>query len=208
MNPVNFTSLGLSTVPPETSSAYLEMLSAILGQGNTDLGRRASIGADHSYIEKAATSFGIGNLSVVGNTLQYQDISVASLDSFLKGKLQNTGELFVEAGKKHGINPAFLAAISMHETGNGTSNAARFKNNVAGMMGKNGLKSYESVQDSIFDMARNLRNNYLNQGKTTVSAIGAKYAPIGASNDPTNLNNHWVTGVETYFDKITKKTDF
>ncbi|WP_223282778.1 glucosaminidase domain-containing protein [Neobacillus kokaensis] len=128
------------------------------------------------------------------------------LDLYLKGVLQNTGHHFAEAGEKYQINPALLAAISIHETGNGTSNAARFKYNVAGMMGKNGLKSYDSIRDSIFDMARNLRQNYLDQGKQTIAQIGAKYAPIGASNDPTQLNNHWVTGVQSQFHKLTGKT--
>ncbi|MBW9235637.1 glucosaminidase domain-containing protein, partial [Leptospira santarosai] len=81
--------------------------------------------------------------------------------------------------------PGLLSAIAIHETGNGSSRAINNKNNVAGMMGKNGLRSYESVEESIFDMARNLRKNYLNQGIDTIAKIGAKYAPIGAGNDPT-----------------------
>ncbi|RHW33319.1 conjugal transfer protein [Neobacillus notoginsengisoli] len=133
-------------------------------------------------------------------------IDASSLNRYLKGALQGTGEHFVEAGKQYSINPALLAAISIHETGNGSSNAARYKFNVAGMMGKSGLKTYSSVRDSIFDMARNLRKNYLDEGKLTISQIGAKYAPIGAGNDPTNLNNHWVTGVNRQFASLTEGT--
>lgn len=140
------------------------------------------------------------------NTLT-SDFEASALNSQLKGVLQNAGDLFAEAGKKYQINPAFLAAISMHETGNGTSNAARFKYNVAGMMGKDGLKSYASIEDSIFDMARNLRQNYLDEGKLTISQIGAKYAPIGANNDPRQLNNHWVQGVQRNFSTLTEKAD-
>ena len=70
-------------------------------------------------------------------------------------------------------------------------------------MGKNGLRSYASVEDSIFDMARNLRQNYLNEGKDTIAKIGAKYAPVGAANDPTGLNNHWTQGVSNYYSKLT-----
>jgi len=142
-----------------------------------------------------------------GTSLSVASADGDALNSHLKGALQNAGQIFVEAGEKYQINPALLAAISIHETGNGTSNAARFKYNVAGMMGKNGLKSYDSIRDSIFDMARNLRENYLDQGKTTIAQIGAKYAPIGAANDPNQLNNHWVTGVQRYFDTLSGKTD-
>ncbi|WP_342429528.1 glucosaminidase domain-containing protein [Neobacillus sp. FSL H8-0543] len=140
-------------------------------------------------------------------TLTSETTSGAVLNNQLKGVLENTGHLFVAAGEKYQINPAFLASISMHETGNGTSNAARFKYNVAGMMGKNGLKTYASIEESIFDMARNLRENYLDKGKLTISQIGAKYAPIGATNDPNQLNNHWVTGVQSNFDTLAKGTD-
>jgi hypothetical protein len=198
LSPANFTALGLS--------------SALLGMG--------SLGGDPTALAQGLSDLEKGNLNIdniqsslknssstVGSSLQYQEMDANTLNTRLDGALQNTGSLFVEAGKKYQINPAFLAAVSMHETGNGASNAARFKNNVAGMMGKNGLKSYASVEESIFDMARNLRNNYMDEGKSTIAAIGAKYAPIGAANDPTGLNNHWVKGVQNYLDKMTK-TDF
>lgn len=31
--------------------------------------------------------------------------------------------------------------------------------------------------------------------------VGAKWAPVGASNDPTNLNQHWVSNVEAIYRK-------
>jgi hypothetical protein len=149
-----------------------------------------------------------GSTPVNGSSLESTTSSAAELNGQLKGALKNMGEVFVAAGQKYQINPALLASIAIHETGNGTSNAAKYKHNIAGMMGKNGLKTYDSVPESIFDMARNLRQNYLDKGKTTISLIGAKYAPVGAANDPTNLNNHWVNGVQRYFDNFSKTTDF
>lgn len=134
--------------------------------------------------------------------LSFKPIQFLKLESSLGGKLSGTSAHFINAGKKYDLDPNLLSAIAIHETGNGTSRAANEKNNIAGMMGKNGLRSYDSVEESIFDMARNLRQNYLNQGKTTIAAIGAKYAPVGASNDPTGLNNHWVTGVNRQLNKL------
>ena len=52
------------------------------------------------------------------------------------------------------------------------------------------------------DMARNISNNYLGKGLSSISDIGAKYAPIGASNDPTGLNNYWVNGVTQYYNQL------
>ncbi|EKN64722.1 putative conjugation protein [Neobacillus bataviensis LMG 21833] len=132
-------------------------------------------------------------------TLDFSEAPLENLNSNLKGKLSNVGTAFIEAGRKYNINPKLLASIAMHETGNGTSRAANEKNNIAGMMGKNGLKHYDSVEESVFDMARNLRRNYLDKGLDTIAKIGAKYAPVGATNDPTGLNNHWVKGVNNFF---------
>lgn len=135
--------------------------------------------------------------------LSFKPIQFIKLENTLGGKLSGTSAHFINAGKKYDLDPNFLSAIAIHETGNGSSRAVNEKNNVAGMMGKNGLRSYDSLEESIFDMARNLRQNYLNQGKTTIAEIGAKYAPVGAGNDPTGLNNHWVTGVNRQLNKLT-----
>lgn len=189
----------------DSSSTLLNSLNSF----TSSLGFDPSIlGGDSSNLENVLSSIGNGTASVKASSPNSTDIAATELNDQLKGALQNAGDSFVEAGKKYQISPALLAAISMHETGNGTSNAAKYKYNVAGMMGKSGLKTYSSIEESIFDMARNLRNNYLDKGKTTIAQIGAKYAPIGAANDPTQLNNHWINGVQQYFDNMTKKTDF
>gem|GEM_PF-2879396 len=135
--------------------------------------------------------------------LKFKPTQFIKLDNTLDGKLSGTAAHFINAGKKYDLDPNLLSAIAIHETGNGSSRAVNDKNNVAGMMGKNGLRSYASVEDSIFDMARNLRQNYLNQGKDTIAKIGAKYAPVGAANDPTGLNNHWTKGVSSQYSKLT-----
>lgn len=95
-----------------------------------------------------------------------------------------------------------MAAIAIHETGNGTSNAAKKKNNVGGMMGKNGLMTFNSLEEGIDKMASNLKRNYIDKGLTSIEQIQKKYAPIGASNDPTGLNNHWVKGVSKYYNML------
>ncbi|WP_410512042.1 glucosaminidase domain-containing protein [Paenibacillus sp. BR2-3] len=115
------------------------------------------------------------------------------------GVLKGSGDAFASAGAKYGIDPALLAAIAIHETGNGTSNAVKSKNNVGGMMGKNGLMTFSSLAEGIDKMASNLKRNYFDQGLNTIPSIQKKYAPNGAANDPTGLNNHWVSGVTKYY---------
>lgn len=121
------------------------------------------------------------------------------LNRVLGGKLKGAGDLFAAAGKKYGVNPALLASISVHETGNGSSRAANERNNISGTMTSNGLKNYSTIEESIMDMARNIRENYLNKGLHTIQDIGKKYAPVGAANDPTNLNQFWVNQVTKNF---------
>lgn len=134
--------------------------------------------------------------------LNFKPVQFIKLENTLDGKLSGTATHFINAGKKYDLDPNLLSAIAIHETGNGSSRAVNEKNNVAGMMGRNGLRSYESVEESIFDMARNLRENYLNKGKETIADIGAKYAPVGAANDPTGLNNHWTQGVSRQLNNL------
>lgn len=163
-----------------------------------------------------ATSFQPANLNLTNATytpsypsspisLSYGNSNTSGINSQLKGALANSGPLFEDAGKAYGIDPALLAAISMHETGNGNSRAVQVKHNPAGIMGKDGLKTYPSLKDGIFDMARNLRKNYIDEGITSIADIGAKYAPIGADNDPGNLNSYWVKGVQSYYNQLTNQ---
>lgn len=114
----------------------------------------------------------------------------------LPAALKKYADVFQAAGEKYGVDPRFLAAISMHETGNGTSSAFRNKNNAMGISGKGGPKHISSVERSIEMMAQTLakKDGYY-KGKNTIGAIGKTYAPAGAANDPTGLNGYWAGGV-------------
>jgi cell wall-associated NlpC family hydrolase len=120
----------------------------------------------------------------------------------LGGKLAGSGSLMEKYGNMYGVSPALLAAIAMHETGNGTSSALRNKNNAFGIMGSNGLKSFTSLEESIKYAASLLKRNYIDKGLTTVKAIQKKYAPVGVANDPTGLNKNWVNGVNNFLSAI------
>lgn len=123
----------------------------------------------------------------------------------LGGKLSGTGSHFMLMGQRHGINYALMAAIAIHETGNGTSNAIRTRNNVGGFMrASGGLMNFSSVNKSIEYMADLLRRRYIGEGLTSIEAIQKRYAPINAANDPTGLNNHWVSGVQNYYNRLTR----
>jgi hypothetical protein len=157
-----------------------------------------------------SASNGGGGLTTMGNGFSISSkitamsgISAEQLNKKLGGALAGKGAQFVQAGLQFGIDPAALAAISMHETGNGTSLAAKNRHNVGGMMGANGLMNFPSVDDGITAMARNLKVNYADKGIDTIEGVQRKYAPIGARNDPDNLNNNWSKGVVKFMNDLT-----
>lgn len=145
----------------------------------------------------------IGGSSVQGSLGITRDTPPpASADKL--GGLAPYRDAFIAAGNKYGIDPNFLMAIAMHETGKGTSSAFRNKNNAMGVSGSGGPRSFGSVEESIDYMAGQLKKNYFDKGLTTIERIGNKYAPVGAANDPKNLNGYWTGGVSRYYGELRK----
>lgn len=107
------------------------------------------------------------------------DITAAQLDARLENRLKGTGCYFIAAQEEYGINAEFLAAIAIHESGNGSSVAARRKNNFFGLMGKKGQLSFDSPAECIDYAAKTLtkpNGYYFGRGRYTIGNIGKKYA--------------------------------
>lgn len=100
-----------------------------------------------------------------------------------------------------------VVAISKHETGNWTSNLYKNNNNFGGIYNSKEQKfySYESNDKGLQTFVNLLKNNYFGKGLDTIEEIGAKYCPIGASNDPTGVNQHWVPKVTQYYNNYLGK---
>ncbi|MGA5692690.1 NlpC/P60 family protein [Cytobacillus pseudoceanisediminis] len=113
------------------------------------------------------------------------------------GAFKGYGDKFIEIANKQGIDPVLMAAIAFHETGIGTSNALKNKNNPGGLMNPNGsgLFVFATLNDGLESLGRTLHNRIIKDGKNTVDKLGSVYAPLGAANDPNNLNRHWVPRV-------------
>ncbi|MEK6190155.1 MAG: peptidoglycan DD-metalloendopeptidase family protein, partial [Carnobacterium alterfunditum] len=103
----------------------------------------------------------------------------------------------LKSAEKNQIDPVLLASIAFHETGKGSSKMVRERNNPGGLYNSKAgtFFVYDSLDSGIDAMASNLYRLYISQGLFTIEQIGAKYAPIGVANDPTNLNIHWVPNV-------------
>jgi cell wall-associated NlpC family hydrolase len=63
--------------------------------------------------------------------------------------------------------------------------------------------SYPSWSAAIAAAARNLGGpTYAGDGRVTIGTIQQRWAPAGASNDPTDLNSNWARNVATYYAEL------
>lgn len=117
--------------------------------------------------------------------------------------MRHLAPAFEKYGKQYNLDPRFLAAISMLETGNGTSKAFKNQKNAMGVSDSKGPISFSSTEQSIERMARVLASStgpY--KGARTIAEIGKIYAPPGAGNDPNGTNGHWPAGVSKYYQQL------
>ena len=166
--------------------------------------------ANASAAETMGTSSSLGGNSVSsytysGNNQQF--VNSFNNSSFQQGVLAGKGEMVAGIAEKYGLDPNLLASIMALETGWGTSSAIKNYNNPGGMMDPSSnwmkLTHYSSLEAGIEAVAKNLKNNYIDQGLTTISSIGAKYCPVGAANDPNGTNSGWVPSVTKIYNMLT-----
>lgn len=160
-----------------------------------------------------------GGLDAQGNVIAidpYADLRGSIINDFRKAPFNPQGfserlpeglrpfaQDFIDAGAETGVSPTTLASIAAFETGDGTSNAFRNKNNAMGISNDSGPVALPSIRDSIFQQARTLaRQNGPYAGANTLDQVGAIYAPVGASNDPNGTNNQWSAGVQSKMQRI------
>ena len=129
--------------------------------------------------------------SAIEPTYDGQTLSeiAARLNSKFKGSLSNMGELLARLCIEKGMDPYFLAAISVHETGNGLSSAALNKYNYGGIMCSSGLCSYSSQEEGITKFVDVVYYNYFSQGLVTAEQMNSKYA--ASTTWAQQVNNHY-----------------
>ena len=107
-----------------------------------------------------------------------------------------------KVAQDYGVDWRLAVAISMHETGKYTSVAFNDNNNVGGNFRNSSLMVFEDLDEGIEFFVNNLKTKYIDLGLDTIEEISVKYAPIGADNDPNNLNQYWVSGVTKYYKEL------
>lgn len=128
-----------------------------------------------------------------------------SLSNHLPEPLKKLSGTFHEQANRYGLDPALLAAISMHETGQGTSKAFRDGNNAMGVSNESGPVAFTEPGASISKMAKQIATSplyakYRQSGD--LADLASVYAPVGAKNDPRGLNKDWHTGVSKFYKQL------
>lgn len=175
--------------------------------------RRARAAADRARSRVAAGTLvanrGVPN-SVVpgagttsGPLVPASAISAASLDAYLFSKsspMAGNGAFVVLSAQRWGIDPRLIIAIAGAESNFGAVTCADF--NAWGWSCPNSPVQFTSWGDGIETIASGLRRYYIDEGRTTVAMIQQKWAPSGAANDPTGLNNNWVANVTRFMGEL------
>ncbi len=119
----------------------------------------------------------------------------AKLDLSLSSNLSGYGMSFAKYSIDYGVDPYLTVAISLLETGCTwtCSRLVRENNNVGGMKGGKGYyATFNSLDEGIEAMIRNLSNNYIKKGLVTPEQINTRYAE----------SSTWASKVNNYIYRI------
>lgn len=164
---------------------------------------RIDMNAANAGQSNAAALFHNAQRAGVEQVNGVRGLQINELPSAQGGGLDSLNDAFNAAGAAHGIDPRALKAMSMLETGNGTSSAFLTKKNAMGVSDANGPISFNDPVESINRMARVLSDpNGPYKGKRTLAEIGGVYAPPGAGNDPNGTNGGWGSGVSNFYRQL------
>jgi hypothetical protein len=118
-------------------------------------------------------------LDVSKDLTEKTNMTPEMMEALLPGDLAGIGEALSEGEEQTGINALFILAIIRLESGNGSSYLARSQNNLGGIKGGDGYRTFESKQACVTYMFDLLNRLYISQGRSTISAVGEKYCESG-----------------------------
>lgn len=104
---------------------------------------------------------GIGSDGVNYNVFSITGMSASDFDVLLDGTaFEGTGDAWVKLEEDYGVNAVFGIAVAYQESGFGTSDIARNKNNAFGLFNSSTKQwmSFSSLEESIYSFARTVTN--------------------------------------------------
>jgi hypothetical protein len=136
---------------------------------------------------------------VIGSMRCVAPTDAAGIDAILASAgspMAGEGATVVTEAAAAGIDPRAIVAIAAHETMLETYGPAQAIHNPFGL--GPGI-AFASERDAIVRAVSTLSRWYVPEGRTTLATIGAKWAPVGAANDPGGLNANWTSGTGAYY---------
>ncbi len=133
------------------------------------------------------------NKKIVYDDMTMEELT-AKLNKNLNSDLKGKGNIYAKYSIEYGVDPYLVLAISLHETGcnDKCSNLVKTKNNVGGMMGKNGALAFSTLEEGIQKFIKNIKKNYYDYGLTTPEMMNSKYA----------ADKKWASRVNGYIETI------
>ena len=177
-----------------TGDAFAQQLAAASRGQGSGLGQAGAYGANSLLGLQGIGGLapGIAGAGGVASAGAGAPVSAQALDAWMAEKapgspLVGKGEVFVREGQANGIDPRSLVSVAFHESVLGTAGSGRDINN---SFGWGPAIPFSSWEENIAAVAKGLADGYVGEGLTTVAQIQGKWAPVGASNDPSNLNSN------------------
>lgn len=113
------------------------------------------------------------------NLFNPSGLSISQFDSILLGTaLEGMGETVWNIEQEHNINGLLLLSVARSESGLGSSQMAKTKNNLFGMRVSSGYLSYASKKESMEAFASLMNRGYANM---TLNQIAKKYCPFNVA---------------------------
>lgn len=145
------------------------------GGGGGVGGELSYTGNEEYWTNKDITKHDLGKTSDTLTAQQLDDW----IDANTKGKdsvMKGMGSAFMEAGKETGLDPRYLVAHSAQETGWGTSQIAKDKNNMFGIGAfddspYSSAYGYGSTKEGIMNGAKFIAKDYYKEGQTTLDSM-------------------------------------
>jgi beta-N-acetylglucosaminidase len=142
-----------------------------------------------------------GNPYLTLNLMKPANITATDIVNFFNGKNQSNSPLkkyaqnFIDAQNRYGVNAQYLVAHAIWETGWGGSDLIGYKNNLYGYGAYDPCPFtcgyyFQSVPDSIFRVAYQVRNDYLNK-----SGVYYEGSNLVGMNENYATDQNWKNGI-------------
>lgn len=207
-------------IPNGNAQVQNDRMRAQMGEGRAARAQQGTPQARAAAPNARAGSPRVENEQVTAQDIQnrqfrgFREVDVNRLRESLPPQARHLAQTFVDAGRRHNLDPLALAAIARHETGNFTSDAFRNRNNAMGVSNRRGPITMRSHEHSVNYMAERLNSpTGPYRDAQNLRDLWHVYSPPSTArggrtveNDPRDLNRHWGAGVERFIRDYERQT--